>query len=291
MVNSLIYNYNEGIISATPPLDLARRDEIGRTPLHLCGLDAQVKSKPEIDIDCARIVSMLKEVGFDVNARCKAGWSPLDTYATLGLPETVNVLLNSGAEIDGTDPEHGRTALMRSTINGNFVVSKLLIEKGAEVNMVAEGGKVSALSYAVRNEVMRKVATSGEGVEEEGGGEVFNLLEMLEQEIEGGEVGDKQCSSNREKNDKNSVFDLGCEPGKEYLRITELLVSSGADVNLQDKNGRTPIMIAALAGHKNLVQMLLKTGKVKLSIVDNDGFGSITYAKTQEIREMIVVYL
>jgi ankyrin repeat protein len=114
---------------------------------------------------------------------------------------------------------------------------------------------------------------------------------MLEQEIAGGEGGDKQCSSNREKNDKNSVFDLGCEPGKEYLRITELLVSSGADVNLQDKNGRTPIMIAALAGHKNLVQMLLKTGKVKLSIVDNDGFGSITYAKTQEIREMIVVYL
>lgn len=115
---SLIHAHNEEILSSQSPLDLRRRDELGRSPLHICGLDPQSKSKPAVDVDCARISNMLVEVGFPVNDRCNAGWSALDTYATLGLPETVNVLLDLGASVDAADKEFGRTALMKSAING-----------------------------------------------------------------------------------------------------------------------------------------------------------------------------
>jgi ankyrin repeat protein len=293
MVQRLLHSHYEGVISSTPPVDLRRRDEIGRTPLHLCGLDAQTKSKPTVDVDCARIVSMLKEVGYEIDARCSGGWRPLDTYAALGMPETVNVLLEGGAEVDGRDGGHGRTALMLAAINGNFVVAQLMVEKGADVNIRAEGGTMEALGYAVRNEVMRmiNVGKGGGGGGQEGGeddGEI-DLMELLEREVgEGGGVGDEQCGADREKNDKDTTVDLGCEPGKEYMRIAALLLEEGADVNVQDKNGRTPLMVAAMAGHKELVRMMVGTGRADLGIVDKDGFGSITYAKTQEIREIIV---
>ncbi|GMI05285.1 hypothetical protein TrRE_jg11774 [Triparma retinervis] len=291
MVQSILHSHYSGIISSSPPVDLSRRDHIGRTPLHLCGLDAQSKSKPLVDVDCARITSMLKEAGYDLDARCDAGWSPLDTYATLGMPETVNVLLEGGAKVDGADREHGRTALMRAAINGNFVVAELMVEKGADVRRRAEGGTMEALGYAVRNEVIRMVSEGRQGAEEEGGeGGDIDFMELLEREAgdDYGGVGEEQCGADRDKNDKDTVVDLGCEPGKEYMRIAELLLKEGADVNVQDKNGRTPVMIAAMAGHKELVRMMVETGKVDLGIVDKDGFGSITYARTQDIREIIV---
>ncbi|GMH92160.1 hypothetical protein TL16_g12263 [Triparma laevis f. inornata] len=276
-----------------PTLSLSRVDEIGRTPLHFCGLDPQTKSKPVVDVDCARIVSMLLEVGFDPHMKCNMGWSPLDTYATLGLPETVNVLAShEGVDLNAVDEKHGKTALIRANINGNSVSSQVLLEAGADVNVEVVGGG-NGLFWTVRNEAMRKMgARHGEEDSDEYMEGLVGYDDFNDEGLEGAKMNyEEQCSVDRKANEDKAV-DLGCEPGKEYMKIIkQLLEVEGVDVNSRGGGGKTAIMLAASSGHVELVGLLLETGKVNLQLVDENGFGSITYAKTDEIRNMIIDFL
>uniref|UniRef100_A0A8R1DSL8 ANK_REP_REGION domain-containing protein n=1 Tax=Caenorhabditis japonica TaxID=281687 RepID=A0A8R1DSL8_CAEJA len=53
---------------------------------------------------------------------------------------------------------------------------------------------------------------------------------------------------------------------------TELLLSCGADVNLQDEEGSTALMCAAEHGHRDIVKMLLGENNVNASLTDCVGF-------------------
>lgn len=45
-----------------------------------------------------------------------------------------------------------------------------------------------------------------------------------------------------------------------FDKNADLLIKNGADVNLANKNGATPLDIAAFNGHVDFVELLLKNG-------------------------------
>jgi hypothetical protein len=62
----------------------------------------------------------------------------------------VSVALLAGGEVDGTDPRHGRTALMATAMRGHSAVVEALVAAGARVNGSDNHGW-TPLMYAVHN--------------------------------------------------------------------------------------------------------------------------------------------
>ena len=62
------------------------------------------------------------------------------------------------------------------------------------------------------------------------------------------------------------------------LRAVNRLIAKGADVNLQDENGYTPLMKAADQGHENIVRMLLAAPGIDVNLQNNNGKTALDFA-------------
>jgi len=62
------------------------------------------------------------------------------------------------------------------------------------------------------------------------------------------------------------------------VEVVRLLLSSGADVNVQDADGSTALMCAAEHGHTTIVKLLLAQTDIDLLLRDNDGSTALSIA-------------
>jgi ankyrin repeat protein len=84
----------------------------------------------------AEVIACLIEHGADVNAQGKSGDTPLHIWATLGTKKEIGeLLLSAGADVNAKNKE-GKTPIFGAA--GPRVL--LLLDNGADVNVVARGG-------------------------------------------------------------------------------------------------------------------------------------------------------
>jgi len=102
---------------------------------------------------------------------------------------------------------------------------------------------------------------------------------------------------------KNKVDDFGRTalhyvpvdlPGKDQVKAAKRLIKSGADINLQDKNGWTPLHFAAQEHSVSVVKVLLGAG-AKVDLVDKFGntplFTAVMHSRGKGgIIELLRVY-
>ena len=55
-----------------------------------------------------------------------------------------------------------------------------------------------------------------------------------------------------------------------HAETTALLLEAGADIDTQEQNGITALMLASLGGHTEIVRMLLEHG-ADIDVTDNEG--------------------
>ena len=152
-----------------PDIDVNLPDERGRTCLHFAASYGQKK-----------IVESLLERGALVNARTypnrtsysrgitgKDSWTtPLHIAAGRGLPNTVGVLLNHGADLHATDDD-GYKAFYIAAQEGHANVIKVLFEHGSEVSESPEGRGLALLTNVKRKykDVVRLLLENGADAE------------------------------------------------------------------------------------------------------------------------------
>jgi uncharacterized protein len=99
-----------------------------------------------------------------VTAYSPDGWPALHLAAYFGSTESVKILLDRGAGIDMLSTNMGNTALQAAVANDQTDVVRLLIDRGAEVDYAMAQGEHTALHSAVLGgnvEIVRMLLEAG----------------------------------------------------------------------------------------------------------------------------------
>jgi ankyrin repeat protein/L-ascorbate metabolism protein UlaG (beta-lactamase superfamily) len=229
----------------------------------------------------ASTVALLLEHGVPVNARNAGGFTPI-LSATAGQAdvELVRLLVEHGAWVDDRDRE-GTTPLHNAAWRGNLDVVRYLIEQGASINALMNGGGNTPLHNAASTgniEVVRALLDAGAQVDcrtvwgatplqwaaRQGGEDVVQLL--LERGADPRAVG----------TDGSTAMFAAMDSG--HLPAARLLLEAGADVNGRSPDvHRTPLHLTALRGQVDAAALLLDHGAT-IDPVDDYGMTPVQCA-------------
>ncbi len=203
---------------------------------------------------------LLVAAGVGVNETDDRGWTPLVYAADAGEAQMVEALLAAGARVD-TKADDGSTALMRAVRKRDIAIARRLLGAGAAVNATNKAGDTSLL-IAAKFELMMVVARPGAD------------------SVQGGET----------PAGRGAVWTGGVTPMAptfETIRDQEpelvaVLLDAGADPNVKDRDGLTPLMYAAGQGRLELVKLLLARG-ADVEAKNADGMTAWQLATGEEV--------
>jgi ankyrin repeat protein len=164
----------------------------------------------------------------------------------------VRAALDRGADIDAHD-NHGQTALLFAVQRGDVALARELIERGADINAQALNHDTPWLLAGAlgRTEILAAMLATGKVEYSKrnryGGNALIPACER-------GHVETVRLLLERSEIDVNHINNLGwtglleavilSDGGPRHIEIVRLLLAAGADPNIADKDGVTPLQHA-----------------------------------------------
>ena len=224
-------------VMAPLPFDKAmKRDWLNQTALHVASFFGR------------SIVAMtLTLFGFDIEARDNYERTPLHNAARIGDIESIQYLLSRNASINTRDA-YGQTPLALAVLHSSSSATvRLLLSKGADPNIKSYDG-MSLLHHAV----------------------TLQHLEIMELLIAYG------VNPNEMNRENSTVLNYLMHSWCCYPQIPTvgLLIRSGADVNLPNARGYTPLHGAIISKKGPGVMLLLLYFGADTNAVNSDGCSS-----------------
>lgn len=191
----------------------------------------------------------------------------LISAAAEGDTEVVLEILEGGVDINATDHQ-GVTAVMAATQKNNIDTVKALIEQDADIN-IRNNNMDNVLLYAGAEgllEIVKLAVQAGADTtitNRFGGTALIPASDRGHVEV----VKELLINSNTDVNHLNNLHwtalleavILG-DGGEKYQKIVQLLVGHGADVNIGDRDGVTPLEHAKSRGFKEIERILIEAG-------------------------------
>ncbi|CAM4066322.1 Ankyrin repeat [Pedobacter westerhofensis] len=185
-------------------------------------------------------------------------------------PEAVAALIKAGNDLNDIDDQYRRTPLMLACEYASEPLVKLLIEGGADLNFRAGSGE-TAVYYLLT----KAISNLGRGMSKN----IKEVVEMLQMLVDNGLDTDASVD-----NEGNTALNLLCQ-ARFYLAdlntsLAEVLIDAGADVNLPNQSGITPLMSFAGQGNemKYGIAELLLDNSADVNYVDHTGNTALIYA-------------
>jgi ankyrin repeat protein len=259
------------------------------------------------------------EIGIEIDELGAGGHTALMAAAYYGHRSVVKMLLEAGANpnllSDDDGLGSGMTALMLTAgsffANNRQSIAKLLLANGADVNQQGVGGKTAiscaALAGVGYRECVEVLIAAGADLDlrDDRGHTVLTMVaaaenyQMLNLLIQAGastagldSIQLIQAASNGNLDRVRSLLsgkvnldlDRGAAIGKAaaagHTEIVELLIRAGANVNLSDRSGFTPIASAAYAGYGDIVRLLVDAGAdIQAPASESHSYSPLEYAR------------
>jgi len=217
--------------------DVNRRNPDGSTPLQWAVYEG--------DIALAR---HLLHAGADVSLANKYGATPMSLAAEVGDAEMLKVLLEAGANADSPNPD-GQTALLAVARTGNVAAAQLLLKHGATVDAREKWGGQTALMWASARrhpEMMQLLIAKGADVN------ARSIDRNYQRHV---------TAEGRPKNlDSGGFTPLLYAARENCAACVDVLVKNGADIDLQDPDGVSPLLVAIMNANWDLARQLIAAG-------------------------------
>lgn len=292
-----------------PPWLETASEPDGYTPLHLAVLYGH-----------SDVVEELLKRHANPNVVNLFGDSPLITAARLGLLSIVSKLLQNGDVNPAIPNKKDQTSLHIASTKGYGKICSLLVQSGLSIYTQDQNGD-NSLHLALKNGHGHLVDTFFNLAGDDGAkpSHAISTRDTI-RDPDAGESPDL----NSVDAEGNSALAIAIENNLEAA--AQLLISSGANLNIQNTNRHTPLMlatrhdciglvrillanhadpnltnddgggesvlhIAAFLGNTNIVQELLRHADTDVSIVDDDGNTPLTYALYEGHSEVFVELL
>ncbi|XP_038934758.1 fibronectin type 3 and ankyrin repeat domains 1 protein isoform X2 [Rattus norvegicus] len=160
----------------------------------------------------------------------KFGFTALMVAAQKGYTRLVKILISNGTDVNLKNGS-GKDSLMLACYAGHLDVVKYLRKHGASwdardlggctaLHWAADGGHCPVIDWMIKDGCEVDVVDTGSGW--------------------------------------TPLMRVSAVTGSQ--KVASLLIEAGADVNVRDKDGKTPLMVAVLNNHEQLVQLLLDKG-------------------------------
>jgi ankyrin repeat protein len=258
------------------------------------------------------------EIGIEIDELGAKGHTALMAAAYYGHQSIVKVLLAAGADpnllSDDDGLGSGMTALMLAA--GSFFASnrqqilQLLIAGGADVNQRGVGGKTALFAAALTGsgylDCVETLIAAGADLDchndrghtvltSVAAAENYAILNLLMQAgastagldsiqlIQAAGAGNLDRVKSLLANKVNLDLDRGAAIGNAaaagHTQIVELLIQAGANVNLTDKLGFSPIASAAYSGYGEIVNLLIAAGAdIQAPASESQSYSALEYA-------------
>jgi uncharacterized protein len=197
------------------------------------------------------VVDALIKAGADVSLRNRYGVTPLSLAAEAGSPALIERLLVAGADAKTVVVE-GQTVLMTAARNGNAEVIRRLVAAGADVNAAENWMGETALMWAAAANnaaAVRTLAELGARVDARSATVTYPDQKPAEPS--------NYVGSFVPKGQWTALLYAAREDATAAVRA---LVAAGADINVQDPEGVTPLLEAILNVHYDLAKTLIDLG-------------------------------
>ena len=213
-----------------------------------------------------KIAMMLLKLGANPNTNGLGDQNSLHFAAKSGVGhEIMKELIERGADINAVTDDKNETPLFYATRYDYQESIEILLDYGADVNVANTGGWTALYNATSMNRPGRKITVAkllAHGANVDGTGETGKNSTPLHHAFHDGSEGEK---------------------------IVRMLLMYGANVNIQNRQGETPLMMAARKGMVKIVQEMIKIKDVNLHLRDELGLTALEQAFDRKHDQVVKV--
>jgi ankyrin repeat protein len=217
--------------------DINKRGVDGSTPLQYAVYEN----------DVAEVRRLLK-AGANVSLANSYGATPMGLAAETGNSEIIKLLLDAGADPESPNAD-GQTALLLVARTGNVDAAKLLVDHGAKVDAKEKWGGQTPLMWASARrhpQMMQFLISKGADVN------ARSIDRDYQRHV---------TAEGRPKSlDSGGFTPLHYAARENCMACVKVLVDSKADINLQDPDGVSPLLVSILNANWDLAKQLIESG-------------------------------